>query len=48
MADNPDRDRAGRPGVTGMLGWLGFFLLVFVIAGLGFYFAGDSGNGVSR
>jgi hypothetical protein len=31
-----------------MLRWLGFFLLVFAVAGLGFYFAGDPGNGVSR
>jgi hypothetical protein len=29
-----------------MLRWLGFFLLVFAVAGLGYYFAGDPGNGV--
>lgn len=39
---------ASEPGTqarnSGMIGWLGFFLLVFAVAGFAFYLAGDSRN----
>lgn len=44
MPDNSEPDHSPSPnsGISSMVGWLGFFLLVFVVAGLAFYLAGDS------
>ena len=49
MSDGPQQGRGPGPGAgpSSMLAWLGFFLLVFTVAGLGFYLLGEPGNGAN-
>lgn len=44
MADQPQAGQDDDPAAskTIMIKWLGFFLLVFALAGLAFHMAGDS------
>ena len=44
MADQPRAGHDGNPAAskTTMIKWLGFFLLVFALAGFAFHMAGDS------
>jgi hypothetical protein len=42
MADGPDRQPPEKaPGMASLLAWLGYFLVVFAVAGLAIYFAAD-------
>jgi hypothetical protein len=40
MSDPAERDRNAPAAARSAIGWLGFFLLVFAVTGLGFHFVG--------